>query len=333
MSIHREALGEVQRKVLELCARGCSLQDTLRPLCASVELLLKGSIVSILGVDPKSNSLFTIIAPSLPKEYSDAIYGLPVADFAGACGTAAFRKALIICPDIKTDPLWTPYIHLVPKHLASCWSQPVVYENESVGTFGIYYTEPRGPNEMELELIDLCGDICKVVLALNVRTEKLRKSETQFKALVQNIPGLVFRLQAKEGPHPGSSWNIEFFSLGSTKFPDAIAQVRTENTVAVSLKDIVAPEDYEDLSIMLAKSQVDDAVVKTQFRIIVPETPWVALQGKWVKEDGSGVLWLDGVIWNVTDSVLAEHEARRSRLELEENERQFRQIAENIPQW
>jgi len=63
----------------------------------------------------------------------------------------------------------------------------------------------------------------------------------------------------------------------------------------------------------------------------------MALQGKWIPESKGPLegttAWMDGVMWNVTDSVEAEETVRKSRLELEESERQFRQIAENIPQW
>ena len=331
-------LFEVQRRVLEQCARGATLKDTLLPLCQCVESFLPNCCVSILLLDPISQTLHTVAAPSLPTPFCDVVNGLHVKEGAGACGTAAFRKTRVISGDILHDSLWLPFLHLVPEKLAACWSQPILDpDGECVGTFGIYYGEARGPNKDELELIDLCGDICKVVMTLNVRSDRLRKSELQFRTLVHNIPGMVFRLQRGAEGYV-DDWMLELFSLDGGIVPKDLVTLQTEDRIMTKLRNFVAPEDYSHLNDIFAKTRAECAIAKAQFRInLGDKVQWMALQGKWIPESKGPLegttAWMDGVMWNVTDSVEAEETVRKSRLELEESERQFRQIAENIPQW
>ena len=131
---------------------------------------------------------------------------------------------------------------------------------------------------------------------------------------------------------------LELFSLDGGIVPAELVTLQTEDRVVTRLKSIVVPEDYGQLNEVLHKTRAEVAIAKAQFRIVLGDKcHWMALQGKWIPE-GKGAqegttAWMDGVMWNVTDSVEAEEAVRKSRLELEESERQFRQIAENIPQW
>ena len=70
----------------------------------------------------------------------------------GSCGTAAFRNERVIVSDIRSDPLWEEYRELAAGHgLVACWSQPIrSSEGEVLGTFAMYYEEPRAPTKEEL---------------------------------------------------------------------------------------------------------------------------------------------------------------------------------------
>jgi len=58
--------------------------------------------------------------------------------------------------DIATDPLWADFRDLALAHgLRACWSTPVrSSEGKVLGTFAIYYREPRSPTAQELGLIE-----------------------------------------------------------------------------------------------------------------------------------------------------------------------------------
>jgi PAS domain S-box-containing protein len=61
----------------------------------------------------------------------------------------------VVVSDIATDPLWADYCDLALAHgLRACWSTPILSSAGKVlGTFAIYYREPRSPTAQEHDLI------------------------------------------------------------------------------------------------------------------------------------------------------------------------------------
>lgn len=115
-----------------------------------------GILTSILLYNKETHQLFTGSAPSLPDRYNNTISGMKAGPVAGSCGTAAFTGKQVIVEDIDTDPLWENYkMYALPEGLRSCWSTPIITAGgELLGTFAIYYKEPRKPTEHDLQLID-----------------------------------------------------------------------------------------------------------------------------------------------------------------------------------
>jgi len=113
-------------------------------------------LTSILLYNKKTSQLYTGAAPSLPDRYCDAINGAKAGPVAGSCGTAAYFGKQVIVQNIATDPLWQDYKSLaLVEGLHSCWSTPIFGANkELLGTFAIYYKEPRKPTPHDLQLID-----------------------------------------------------------------------------------------------------------------------------------------------------------------------------------
>ena len=113
-------------------------------------------LTSVLLYNKETSQLFTGGAPSLPQRYNNVISGLEAGPVAGSCGTAAFYGKQVIVEDIETDPLWENYkSYALPEGLHSCWSTPIFgSDKEMLGTFAIYYKEPRKPTEHDLQLID-----------------------------------------------------------------------------------------------------------------------------------------------------------------------------------
>ena len=126
----------------------------------------------------------------------------------GSCGTAAFRKKLVICSDIASDPLWSGHADYqriaVGYGLHAAWSQPLVANNgEVLGTFAMYYAEPRVPSQSDLELIEGAGHIALIAIkgerahaALNKALDEIRTSEAQLRKIIDTIPTLAWRTLA-----------------------------------------------------------------------------------------------------------------------------------------
>src|SRR5437879_2765433 len=146
-----EVLLARENRLLEMIARGDSRGLILDAICRLVEELASGSLSSILLVDPSANRLRHGAAPSLPGPYNEAIDGVAIGPFAGSCGTAAYRAEPVIVSDINTDPLWADYRDVALAHgLRACWSTPILSSAGKVlGTFAIYYREPRSPTALD----------------------------------------------------------------------------------------------------------------------------------------------------------------------------------------
>lgn len=172
-----ETLLAAEKHLLEMIARGVSRALILDALCRLVEDRVNGSLSSILVLDSSTDSLRHGAAPSLPGKYTAAIDGLVIGPSVGSCGTAAYRAEQVIVSDIATDPLWSDYRELALAHgLRACWSTPILSAaNKVLGTFAIYYREPRSPTPQEKNLIEQVTHIASVAIERAQAEEVLRE--------------------------------------------------------------------------------------------------------------------------------------------------------------
>jgi PAS domain S-box-containing protein len=192
----REAILAEENRVLEMVAKGDSLADILDNLCRLVEELSSGVLASILLMDPNGKQLRHGAAPNLPKAYTDAIDGLVIGHSVGSCGSAAYRAEQVIVSDIATDPLWDPFRDLALTHsLRACWSTPIFSEDKVIGTFAMYYREPRSPSPPEQETIKHITHLAGIAIQRKRSEAALRASEQiargQVEALAQSLDVLA----------------------------------------------------------------------------------------------------------------------------------------------
>jgi PAS domain S-box-containing protein len=170
------ALLEFEALVLEMIASGADLRDVLRTLVLAIEEHAPPAIGSILLLDDAGRHIRHGAAPHLPEAYVKAIDGLPVGPKAGSCGTAAYTRRPVLAVDIEKDPLWQDYRELTrPFGLRACWSTPIFAKSGRViGTFAMYYREPRAPADADLELIERATHVAGIAIERAQLEEQLR---------------------------------------------------------------------------------------------------------------------------------------------------------------
>src|SRR5437868_2525780 len=175
----REALLAGENRVLAMVAKGDSLSDILDHLCLLVEEQSSGVFASILLMDPNGKQLRHGAAPNLPKTYTEAIDGAFIGPAVGSCGTAAYRAEQVIVSDIAADPLWADFRDLALTHsLRACWSTPIFSsEDKVIGTFAMYYREPRSPSPREQETIKHITYLAGVAIQRKLAERARRESE------------------------------------------------------------------------------------------------------------------------------------------------------------
>ena len=181
-SQHLEA-GE--RRALEMLAAGVALREILDLIARTIEELDPGSIVSIVILDDTGTRLRSFAGPSLPDAFARAIDGAQIGPSVGSCGTAMFRRERVVVTDIETDPLWVDYRDLARPHgLRACWSSPLIgSDGRLLGSFAVYYREPRGPDESSLALVARASHIAGIAI-------ERRQLDDQLRALADRVEAI-----------------------------------------------------------------------------------------------------------------------------------------------
>ena len=148
-SRRRQHVLEGENHVLKLIIERSPLPAILEAIVEIAETQsTEGLLASVLLLDEDRIHLRHGAAPNLPVGYNEAIDGLAIGPNAGSCGTAAYLQRQVIVSDIMADPLWQDFRGLAQNYgLRACWSTPIFSSNKSVlGTFALYYREPRVPD-------------------------------------------------------------------------------------------------------------------------------------------------------------------------------------------
>ena len=189
-----ETLLHGEKNITEMIARGDALQAILEGSCGLVEQALPGSLAIILLLDGKR--LRCGAAPSFPK-YMAEVDGFEIDPAVGTCSAAAARKEQVITADITKDAHWASYLDLAARHgLKAGWATPVLSsDNQVLGTFGLYWPEPRGPTPEHLQIINQVVRLVAFAIERKRSQDAVSESEDlaqgQLKALTRTLDALA----------------------------------------------------------------------------------------------------------------------------------------------
>ncbi len=188
-----------------MIASGASLTDILENLCGVIDAQNPDMMSTVLLADPDGRRLWPAAGPRVPSGWTQAITPLMIGPDMGSCGTAAFRKELVIISDIAGDPLWAGASHAQARDVAiahglrAAWSQPLLSkDHEVLGTFAMYYGEPRTPSSRDLQLIEDAGHIAVIAIegeraraALKQAFLEIKSSEQELRRITDAIPHTI----------------------------------------------------------------------------------------------------------------------------------------------
>ena len=167
-----------QQRIEELIDNDAPLHDILSDLVLMIEAQSPEMLCSILLLSNDGNHVRHAVAPSLAPDYVKAIDGSPIGPKHGSCGTAMFRGKPVIVTDIATDPLWDDYREYARMiEMAACWSTPLLSSKGKVlGSFAMYYRDPRGPKPNEQRLTDVAVKLASKAIEHSVARERAASS-------------------------------------------------------------------------------------------------------------------------------------------------------------
>src|SRR5438309_9348141 len=177
-----EALRDGESRILEMIARDAPLEEILENLVRVVEAQFAGLLCSVLLLDDDGQHVRHGAAPSLPESYSKAIDGLCIGPKAGSCGTVMYRREPVVVTDILQDPLWEPYRDVAePYGFRACWYTPILaHSGMALGSFAMYYREPRGPSPAEMRALEMATHLAGIAIERKLaREERERLRQAQ----------------------------------------------------------------------------------------------------------------------------------------------------------
>jgi PAS domain S-box-containing protein len=189
-----DALYLLDDKVLAMIIGQNPLARTLDALCLETERQEAGLLCSVLLLEPDGVTMRSTAGPSLPQAYCRAVDGLKAGPCAGSCGTAIHRRAPVVVTDIATDPLWADFRDLALSHqLRACWSTPIASPDGALlGTFAVYYREPRAPDTRHFQLIAHATHLAALAIERDRDQTQLRSAEDRYRTLVERLPAITY---------------------------------------------------------------------------------------------------------------------------------------------
>ena len=157
---------EGQSRILRMIANNAPLSEILKRLVLLIESQAPDMFCSVLLLSADGNHIEHGAAPSLAPQYVQAVNGGPIGPKHGSCGTAMYRGKPVIVTDIFADPLWEDYRDLAAASgLRACWSTPILSGRGKVlGSFAMYYREPRTPSGEEGHLTNVATYIAGLAI-------------------------------------------------------------------------------------------------------------------------------------------------------------------------
>ncbi|MEM9009021.1 MAG: GAF domain-containing protein, partial [Cyanobacteria bacterium P01_F01_bin.86] len=194
-----EARLGIKNALLAKITNNDPLAEILQTVIEAIEQTLKDALCSICLLD-QDNRFCSSVAPKLPSAYTNAFNGVMTGEGVGSCGTAVWRKEIVVTTDIATDPLWQAYKDVPLQYgLEACWSVPIIVdESRVVGTFAVYYRYSKSPQPQELDAIAQMAAIAGVAIKHHQVLEALQESEARWQFALEGAGAGVWDWHADD---------------------------------------------------------------------------------------------------------------------------------------
>jgi PAS domain S-box-containing protein len=222
--------------------------------------------------------------------------------------------------DARTQEFSASY--LTPLGITSMLDVPIRLGGITVGVLRTEHTGSKRRWALEEQnFVSTIAYMASLAMEASHRavTEKaLRESEERFRSLVAHIPGVVYRSRYE------ANWITEFISDAIEGISGYPAADFLHNQVR-SIASLIDPQDLARVKQVVLECVAQRQPYVLEYRIVRADgsVRWLYDEGQGVFDADGTLVWLDGVIFDITESKQTQEELRRS-------EEQFRQLTENL---
>jgi PAS domain S-box-containing protein len=308
---------EERRRDLEELARRATLEASLTELVRCAEQALPEQRCSILLLAPDERTLMHGAGTSLPHFYTSAVDGLEIGPKVGSCGAAAYTGERVIVEDVQTHQNWEGYRDLAQRaEIRACWSEPIKGKDGSVlGTFAMYFSEPRAPRIYEIEFIETIAGIAAITLARHRSAEERRARQTRLRHLAQDDHTIYWV----------TDWETNSVLFVSPSYESIWGRSRQSLYDDPGSWTLAIPSEERERVYTAFRDDAAAGKYDIEYRILRPDG-----RSRWIRDrafpiqDGSGVVRR---IAGISEDVTLRREFENS---LRDSEDSFRQLAENV---
>ena len=301
-------------QALQQLARGAPLCAVLETLTKRAEECFPDLRCSVLLLD-EARRLRHGAAPSLPEPYKRAVDGMEIGPDRGSCGAAAALGVRVVVEDVLAHPNWQPYLELARMaEFRACWSEPVLSSTGDVlGTFAVYYSEPRKPRPSELDFIETTANIAGIAIERKQLDERHRAQAERFRQVTEAIREVLSVTEWGEGT---AVKKVLYISPAYETVWGRTCQSLYDDPRSWS--NDIHPEDRQ----RMVAQFLDGATRGTydvEYRLVRPDgnVRWIHDRAFPVRDEHDNVYRIAGISEDVTRYKEIEQELRRARDRIE----------------
>ena len=327
-----------QKQILEMIAKGAPLGETLNALVEIIEQQSRDVMGSILLLDKDGQHLRHGAAPSLPETYNAAVDGVAIGPNVGSCGTAVYRCEQVIVTDIASDPLWQNFRDFTLGFgLRACWCAPILSsQGQVLGTFAMYYAQPRSPENFELELIEAVRNLAGIAIERKQAEESLKQLNQELENRVKQRTAQLMQSEerwqlALKGNNDGIwDWNLQTKEIFiSERFQEITGYEHRPNIDYFDeWKTGTHPDDL-DLVIQAFQDHLDRKTPHyiIEYRLLCYNSAykWILSRGQALWDESGKAVRIVGSITDITERKQAEEALRQSDARERERAQQLEQ--------
>jgi formate hydrogenlyase transcriptional activator len=209
---------------LKMILIGAPLNDVLTSIALLIEAHTPGALCSVFLLDEDGVHLRYAAAPTLSDQYRIATDGVSIGPHVGSCGAAAYLGQPVFVSDVLSHPHFASFRDLIVQTgMRASWSSPIIsHDGKVLGTFGMFYREVREPGPAEIQLIDDASRIAGIAIerdrsksALTLAFEKIKKSETELREIVDVIPQAIAVLDPDGNVLYVNKWLLDYSGMSA----------------------------------------------------------------------------------------------------------------------
>lgn len=140
-----------QKLILEMIAKGSSLQDVFNAISLNFEAAIPQSEVCIHLANERDKRLEYFYSANLSESFIQDIHRIEISAAEESCGRAAFTYQPVILSDIEKELKNDEKKRIALQHgVRACWSNPILSSsNQLLGILAVYFKSPSSPDKKE----------------------------------------------------------------------------------------------------------------------------------------------------------------------------------------